>query len=228
MRVRLADRNKLPPNGIWVTIPQIGYNKQFWSFTDACDAFAALANANPTKRIPTDRATIENIVDEQNAQRCLGINGAENYITVEGGVAVSGTKKALSFPSQVLAVVESLKRIAKGSGGLFEWLGDGGVPVEKELAENRAKICSDCPKNGSEDLTQWFTVPASELIRKQLEKRKDLNLSTTYDDKLGVCSACLCPLKTKVHTPIEYITKHTDNKMKSDLDSRCWILNEGK
>ena len=71
--------------------------------------------------------------------------------------------------------------------------------------------------------TSSFTIPTSELIRKQLSMRQDMALKTESDEKLGVCNACGCPLKLKVHVPASHIKKHTSEAVKRELDPRCWI-----
>lgn len=120
------------------------------------------------------------------------------------------------------------RRTATGVATLADWLGEGAVPVKSELAEHRASICAECPKNLPGDLLSFFTKPVSELIRKQLEERKQLSLSTTHDEKLSVCDACGCPLRLLVHVPIEVKLKKMNKKIKEALDERCWVLSEEK
>ena len=107
---------------------------------------------------------------------------------------------------------------------MLDWLGSGGKAVDPALAEKRAGICADCPQNGADDWKTYFTQPIADKIRTQLEIKADLQLRTTYDDRLRVCSACDCPLKLKVHTPMEHILAHTSEDTKTRLDPRCWIL----
>lgn len=116
--------------------------------------------------------------------------------------------------------------VASGFQTLANWLGDGGKPVDQELAEKRAAICADCPQNPP-DGGGWlatFTIPAQNLIRRQLQERKELKLSTSLDSKLNLCEACDCPLHLKVHVPLNYILTHIPEAAKERLDPRCWIL----
>ena len=69
-------------------------------------------------------------------------------------------------------------------------------------------------------------APVAALLKKQLEEREQLKLSTTLDDQIGFCDACGCPLKTKLHIPIEVIRKHMKQPEIDRLDARCWILKE--
>lgn len=118
------------------------------------------------------------------------------------------------------------RRTRTGIETLADWLGEGAVPVASELSEQRATTCSDCPQNQSGDLMSLFTKPVSDLIIKQLEERKQLNLSTTKDDLLNVCKACGCPLKLKVHVPLSVINGKMKQPEREKLDPRCWILKE--
>lgn len=121
---------------------------------------------------------------------------------------------------------KQLGRLGKGVLTLANWLGDDGVPVETSLSEQRAAVCTGCPKNVKGDLFSFFTKPASELIRRQLEERKALNLSTTQDEQLGICEACGCPLRLKVHVPLGFIKAHMSTDDTAKLDPRCWITKE--
>jgi hypothetical protein len=97
------------------------------------------------------------------------------------------------------------------------------------VAERRASVCVNCPKNEPGDLTRFFTVPASEAIRKQLERAHLLKLHTQSDSQINVCGACLCPLRLKVWFPISFILKHMTDDVKAELQPespRCWILDE--
>lgn len=135
------------------------------------------------------------------------------------------------------SVFRKIVRTGTGVSTLADWLGDGGNPVAPELAESRAATCAcrsrnekgecvGCPKHKEGDFLSLFTGPVANLIRRQLEERKQLNLSTTHDGKLNFCDACGCPLKTKVHVPLEYIKKHIRRQEFSQLDPKCWIINE--
>lgn len=144
---------------------------------------------------------------------------------------------ALSFPKpmpppsvpQLSAVaqagVAAVKKIAAGAALLMEWEESGMPPVDASLSQKRADICATCPKNEQgKSLTDYFTGPLSEKMRARFARLFAMNLTTTQDDKLQVCSACLCPLRLKVHTPMELITKRLKPEQRAELDPRCWIL----
>lgn len=125
-----------------------------------------------------------------------------------------------------LAAVDSIKKLAAGNALLLEWQESGLPPVPAEVAAERATVCAGCPKNDPGGLVKYFTGPVADAIRKRLGKLHEMNLTTPSDDKLQVCAACLCPLRLKVHTPIQLITKRLKPQFRADLDPRCWILKE--
>ena len=78
-------------------------------------------------------------------------------------------------------VVKDVIRAAQGTAVVLDWLKSGGPPVAQELADSRAAICAECPRNQA---GLWFTENAAEIIKDTLEARKDLKLETPHDAKL--------------------------------------------
>lgn len=128
--------------------------------------------------------------------------------------------------AEVAAGASGLIRVAQGSGPILEWITSGTPAVAPELSEKRASICVSCPKNDTSQptLLQWFVIQAGKVVAKALEARQDLKLQTSHDGSLGVCSACLCVNKVKVHCPMDIVLKHLKPEVRADLDPRCWIL----
>ena len=120
----------------------------------------------------------------------------------------------------------NLGAVAVGAKTLVAWLGEGGKAVPHALAEQRAAVCVKCPNNEAGDWTRWFTVPASELIRSQLDTKDKMGLSTSLDAKLQVCSVCACPMRVKVHVPIDVVRKHMPVSVYDELPEWCWMLSE--
>lgn len=228
--VRLKSRRECPPGGFLVTIGQVKQSKQFWSFREAADWFQEIARANPSLGLPTDRDRAETFVDQQNALRCLTIAGAESYIVEKGGQAVADTKKSATLLKPIVVVADKVRLLAAGHALLEDWDGQGHPLVDPPEANRRAGICAErpggspCPQNRAGDLTRWFTVPANEAIRHRIETAQQLELKTDLDHALNICQACLCPLKLKVHVPLDLIRKHLSPQAKSALDTHCWIL----
>lgn len=222
--VKLKSRTQCPVGGFMFTQAQTGAKFQTWSFDELCGLIRSHRLANPRFGLATDPAAIAAEVDLTNATRMQSIPGADIYITSDEALPKLTPRPRPS----AAAAVAGARKVAAGVGVLLEWLGSGGVPVPQEAASYRASICAKCPKNKPGDLTSWFTVPASNLLKRQLEVRGDMKLATPYDDQLGVCEACACPLKLKVHTGLEHVLKHLTEQVKSELVPNCWILTTSK
>lgn len=123
---------------------------------------------------------------------------------------------------------EEYKTVLRGAMSPLQWLASGRSAVIHQLATSRAAVCVGCPLNGQGPLTQWFTEPASAIIRAAIERRSDWKLETPYDAALGVCEACYCPLPTKVHEPIDLVLRGLSPKAKEKLWDRCWIRFESR
>jgi hypothetical protein len=234
MSVRLKSRTECPPGGFIVTIAALNLTRNFWSLREAVTWFGDIARDNPFLKLPTDPVIIANFIDQQNALRCLGISGADSYVIQEGGPIQNLETKKASLLKPLVAVADKLRQLAAGTVLLEEW-GAEGFPTEPPAASaRRAAICaggpggSPCPQNGLGDLTRWFTVFASEGIRRRIEAAQKLDLKTPSDSQLGICEACLCPLRLKVHVPLANIQKHLTPASQAALDPRCWILTQPK
>jgi len=223
MPYRLKDRNRQVPSGLKFYIAETKFNPfPFSSFKTIVDAVIQHRRVNPflTKKHnwSLDYDEVSREVDAYNAAICVA-HGWMDYV-VETGGAVLPKATARPQPSR------SVRNAAGGGKLLLDWLGDEGKPVSAELAEQRAVTCTDCPQNGKGDWTALFTKPASELIRRQLSLKHDLTLATPWDDLLGVCMACSCPLKLKVWAPMDHIERRMPEDVKALLDKRCWVLSE--
>ena len=114
--------------------------------------------------------------------------------------------------------------MAAGAALLMDWEQSKQPPVGPEVSAARAAVCVQCPKNTPGDFTSWFTKPVAEMLRSKLARLHAMNLTTPDDDRLHVCEVCLCPLKLKVHTPLDLIEKHMKPATKAELPPACWIL----
>jgi hypothetical protein len=152
------------------------------------------------------------------------IQGADSYIVTDGGPAPNPPMPPLTHGQPGVAAVVS--RVAGGVAVLVDWLGSGANPVENSLSEARAGVCAACPENQPSDWSAIFTKPVAEKIRKQLEIRKEMSLSTSQDAKLQTCAVCLCSLRLKVHVPLKHIVQHLPAHVRLRLHPSCWILSE--
>lgn len=244
--MRLKNRDQQIPGGFKFRQAQIaGWQSPPWvSFNVLVEAVIKLRKANPAitaqYSLSTDPAAVANEVDAYNAALCAAA-GHTNYLAPSEGIELpktfppqwvsqprGGVAAGDSQPSTPPGWFKKLGNVATGFKTLADWLGHEGKPVDSKLAESRAKTCSTCPKNLKGDMTSFFTKPASELIRRQLEERNAMKLATSYDETLGVCDGCGCPLKLKVHCPVDVIVKHMPKGGENKLVSYCWILSEKK
>ncbi len=201
-------------------MPALGFNPPKWaSFNRIVDLVIAARLGNPRitqqNSWPTDRPSVEEEVDFVNSKHCEAL-GWTDFIVAGGG--------QLDPPSlRRSSLFGPLGAAAGGGRVLVEWIASGEEAVPISVAEERAAICADCPKNEKGDWTRFFTVPVSDEIKRQLEKRRGWNLKTSKDDELFVCSVCSCPIKLKLHVPIDRILKNLDPQVKANLHPKCWI-----
>ncbi len=215
-----------PVNGWQFHQPQTGWDLQkaapqaVWDFGSAVTAIIAHRYANPRFKLATDRKTVEDELDSTNALRMLSIPGAEVYVQADPN----------ALPKTVLRPLgHKLQSAVAGANAIVSWISSGAEAVSQTLANERAEICATCPMNSGGDWMSLFTVPAQAAIRIAMNQRRDWKLGTPTDDRLHVCSACNCPLKLKVHMPIDLIKKNMPKEAYSNLASFCWIReNQGK
>ena len=201
------------------------------SFNSLCQQILSVRRANPylaaKHKWALDLPSIEQEVDTFNARICLA-NGWTQYVLTEG--AAPPPPKALSpqRQSEVSAAAGRAAKIWAGVKTTNDWIDSGAPAVAAELAEKRAAVCAACQQNGQGDFTRWFTVPASEAIKRQIQKVSERKLVTSQDAKLNICEVCLCPLRLKVQTPIEFIKAHMPPAVLADLKRvpACWIPKE--
>lgn len=218
-----------PPNGWQFIEPTISPEPMVtWDLGSLVNQVIEARKRNPRHRLDSSYDAVYADVLRQNEARVRALPGTDIFFSdATTGFTPPPKTSALRRVSQKLAAAAGgVVKVNAGVGVLLDWLGSGAKPVADELAEQRAAVCVDCPKNTKGNLTDFFTVPASDTILKQLEIRKDMNLKTTRDFGLNVCSACLCPMKLKVHVPMSYIQAKMNDKVKSELDPRCWMLKE--
>lgn len=228
---RLKNRQIQIPGGLRFFQPQTNLTLKggVMSFNSIVDNVIANRKANPQFKLPTDRLTVENEVDEFNATICERM-GWMNFIMMPSAEAPSPKFKALSplDQKQLSAVAGKVKKVWQGVRTLNDWIESKEPAVPPELAETRARVCLTCPMNGKGGLEEWFTKPAADGIRRKFEQLASRNLSTTVDEHLNVCSACLCPLRLMVHTPLKFKLTHMGAETRAALHPGCWVLEEEK
>lgn len=172
--------------------------------------------------LPLDEAECEIYVDEYNAQRCIS-HGWMNFVVMESAARVTQKKTLLS---RVVGVAQGGRAAISAYTAMFGKVG----PVSHDLAEQRAAVCAVCPMNDTKhSMTAHFVKSAADEIMSLLGALKDVNITVKEPEKLGICEACLCPMRAKVFSPISNIQAHAPKEVWTDVSQenpKCWMLTE--
>lgn len=228
--LRIKNRRANVPNGYLYVQKETGWDASkviphtISDFNAVCQAIRQHRMSNPQFKLNTSLPAIEAELEAVTVARIAAIPGAKDVYLQDVGSAQPSFHQA---PTQSLqAAVAAVKAVSAGAKTILDFEESGDSPVSNELATRRAEVCATCPKNETGDLTRFFTIPAAARIKAQLERAHNMKLTTVLDEKLNVCSSCLCPLKLKVWFPLKFILNHMNSDVESNLDSRCWILGE--
>lgn len=210
------------PGGFQFRIPEIGFiAPPYQSFDTLVNTVHRVVNANAAlakkNGWPLGREGVALWVDRVQATICHQ-NGWNDYITTAKDI---DPPKYPPPPGAHPAEV-----VAAGVKSLVSWFGAGARPVVKKLAQERADTCEKCEFNRPGDLGNWFSRSVSELIRSQVGVFKGMSLTATNDDKLGICDLCECPIKLKIHVPMEHIEKNMLAGVWPMLPEYCWMKKE--
>lgn len=85
--------------------------------------------------------------------------------------------------------------------------------VPREVAEQRAKICANCPMN-LQGTCATCVSSLNMLVGRLIGGRK-----TTFDSFLNTCSQCGCNLRAKVWISIKALSK----TQKNSFPKHCWL-----
>lgn len=227
MSFKLKSRTQCPPGGFLFRQALTGWNSwsvvpaSQWDFKLLCQELQKHRIANPKYKLNTDITAIQNEVDATNAARVAAIPNSESYV-----VQTDTPPSFRPAPHLLQRLAVASRAISAGHETITDFMDSGESPVAQELAEKRATVCVACPLNERGDLSRFFTIPAANRIKKQIEVKEGRGLKTSKDELLHICSACLCPLKLKVWFPLPYIVKHMDEDVKAQLHPACWITSE--
>lgn len=222
------------PNGFSFIQPETGWRSpRMASFETIVSSLIAHRQANSflvqKHGWAMDHDSVANELDAYNANLCAQM-GWTDYIMIPLGEPPPPKSRPPSQSDQnlVSAAGAKVKKIWAGVRTLNDWIDSGEPAVDAAKSNQRASVCAGCPQNGRGDFTKWFTSPAAEAIKRQVEKLADRKLSTEHDSSIDVCEICLCPLKLKVHTPFSFIKEHLSDSVAAELKRvpKCWIIDE--
>jgi hypothetical protein len=120
-----------------------------------------------------DPAQVLDEVKAYNVAVCVQ-NGWNDYL-------LGGSEAIVPFPTTQPGLLQRARRVAAGASTIVSWRAYGAPTVPQELANKRAGICTGgddpakkCPMNGSGGLEAYFTVPAANAIRAEVEHKKKM------------------------------------------------------
>lgn len=173
----------------------------------------------------TDLETIERELDEYN---CLRLKNDKNYCTgaPPNFQKESGSPNPSFHQSRGAKVAADAAELAVGAMTIADWLGSGGNPVSRELAESRAAICVGCKFNSKGDWKRFFTIGTSRAITSLMSLAKGRKIETSHDGELKVCEICSCPMRLKCHVPIEHIKSELPDETLKAFPEWCWQKKE--
>lgn len=120
--------------------------------------------------------------------------------------------------------ISQLKDYKRGIEILLDWIGSGGVPVEKELAQQRANICISCEFN---DNGIKLTETIADAIKEQIELKNHLFMRVNGERELKTCQACSCVLRLKIWCPISTVNhSYSKGELLEKFPSNCWQRTE--
>lgn len=223
--MRLKSRTKFPPGQFCLLLPEIGMKQPVsGSFNECVDAFALIVKRNPAQaqryNWPTDRANQELFVEDQNARRLVAAGWPQFVESSDPSAPVqySPVISKKNFADPVAA--------AKSAAAAYKDLFVNG-PVAQDLAEHRASICSSCPKNNvNREFGELFVESIASTLRSLVSLVHDMGMKTSRDSKLGICTACGCPLRSKVFVDIKIASTKLTPDAWNQLDPGCWLLSE--
>lgn len=231
---KLINRQRPIPFGLTFYQPEIRWRPRSGSsFTQIVEGLIVARRANPVQtskhKWATDYESVANEVDAYNAAICETM-GWKEYISADGRQSVTlpfsqGARPMQPSQPRAKSLASKLRSVAAGAETIVETVTKKEA-VSPELSSQRASVCVRCPLNEKGDLLRFFTVPASEAIRKAFGMFNSQDLKTPYDDQLGTCSACNCPMKLKVHFPKDRIMKNIPQADYDALHADCWLRKE--
>lgn len=134
--------------------------------------------------------------------------------------------------------MNATNEILTGVAVLADWLGDGLSPVSQAQADQRAETClignggKECPHLRA---PKWWEEhskePVAQAIKRQLEAKSEMKLSTALDAHPRLCDICGCCMPVKVWVPAKHIAEHTPDELLKEFPGYCFqrieIENEG-
>jgi hypothetical protein len=226
--ITLKDENKQIPNGYTFYQPETGWRSRPWSsLRGIAEALVAHRKANPfliqKHGWSADYHEVYKEVISYNVRICQQMGWMDYLHEVEGA---GGRPANVPFLQSPKSLIDRVKGNVAGGETLVEWLTSKEEAVPADQANSRAATCAVCPSNRKAKLGDIFTVAAAAAVMAAYELRRQWKLETPSDNEIGVCDACDCPMKLKVHVPTKWVQKRITQSQFDALDGKCWIRKE--
>lgn len=234
-KYQLKSRTALPPGGFSFTCPSTGRDitSGMVSFESSMRQIVAFRIGNPGLGLSSNLDDVREELDaytvkrlKQDAAWCLRIQTEDDPKKKESSLT-HGSSHPPAAQGSVALLAAQVSHAGVAARTLSDWLGAGGVPVDKALAHARAETCLACPLRSTND--GWFAKLAEgmvEAIFTQENARITSGHVLDMDKALGFCSVCGCYLSLKVWVPIRHIADYTLSEDFSRFHSKCWIPKE--
>lgn len=118
-----------------------------------------------------------------------------------------------------MTILDQVAHIPNGVSIVTGWLGEGAIPVSKEISQERASICLKCPHNVQGN---FFTETVAAAIKNVVKIKNGLGIRCDGEKALGACEICTCSLKVKVHVDSALIKKHMMPEELEKFPAWCW------
>lgn len=229
---RVKSKSTFPPQGWLFYQPETNWRPPMPmvdDFNTTVRKIIAHRSANPRFNLSVDFETVSQELENFTCARLkFDTTHCELKKKVNPAMMEPSSSSSSKSPSKWLkslgAGLAEVKKWANGASVLTDWLGSGGVPVSRKVAQKRANVCLSCPLN---DTGEWtFSDEIASRIKSQRQSKTALNLSLEKESEIGHCSACGCHLPLKVWVPLETIHEHTSSEVYDKLDPACWIKTE--
>lgn len=228
----LKNRQEFVPEGYWAYVAELNWTSpRNVSFIDGARAIQQKRLANTQFKWATDLTSVQIWLEQYTEKRLretYGDAAAAQWIAFDSGGNVSPpfTPRSRQHLSAAAVVPSKVEKAKAGIGLLLEWLGTGLTPVDGKTANARALVCSACEFNQEPKGLQAAYEKVADGLKALMSARKEMKLTTNYDDRLETCALCDCRMSLKVFTPTAHIREHTSEAMLKSLPQWCWVKKE--
>ena len=137
------------PETNWPSQAEMANMRLGFTYDQWIDAIIKHRLANPRFKLSTDPATVGGELQLQTALGLRSNKAARSYFATEqkGPIPKSAAPPSPmsgSIGAAAGAVASKVRKIHAGAKTIYDWLGEGGIPVAQVEADRRAVICETC------------------------------------------------------------------------------------